>query len=145
MPFQHSSTLFRLLANVSLIGRRRDFPSVHASGMTSAIEYVPCRALHTSASHPAAPGAAAEEAGKPDLATAGPPAPRTGAACAACPSSVERWAGPGGRLSRCALWPCATCLWQDDIICVARFIDECLERVSTSAGPPVGDHASDQP
>ena len=31
------------------------------------------------------------------------------------------------------------------IIGVARFIDACLERVSTSAGPPVGDQASDQP
>ena len=27
----------------------------------------------------------------------------------------------------------------------ARFIDACLERVYTSAGPPVGDQASDQP
>ena len=36
-------------------------------------------------------------------------------------------------------------MWQDDIIGVARFIDACLERVSTSAGPPVGDQASDQP
>ena len=34
---------------------------------------------------------------------------------------------------------------QDDIIGVARFIDACLERVYTSAGPPVGDQASDQP
>ena len=33
----------------------------------------------------------------------------------------------------------------DDIIGVARFIDACLERVYTSDGPPVGDHASDQP
>ena len=37
------------------------------------------------------------------------------------------------------------CLWQDDIMGVARFIDACLERVYTSAGPPVGDQASDQP
>ena len=29
-------------------------------------------------------------------------------------------------------------MWQDDIIGVARFIDACLERVNTSAGPPVG-------
>ena len=29
-------------------------------------------------------------------------------------------------------------MWQDDIIGVARFIDACLERVYTSAGPPVG-------
>ena len=36
-------------------------------------------------------------------------------------------------------------MWQDDIIGVARFIEACLERVSTSAGPPVGDQASDQP
>ena len=36
-------------------------------------------------------------------------------------------------------------LWQDDIIGVARFLDACLERVYTSAGPPVGDQASDQP
>ncbi len=36
-------------------------------------------------------------------------------------------------------------MWQDDIIGVARFIDACLERVYTSAGPPVGDQASDQP
>ena len=34
---------------------------------------------------------------------------------------------------------------QDDIIGVALFIDACLERVYTSAGPPVGDQASDQP
>ena len=33
----------------------------------------------------------------------------------------------------------------DDIIGVARFIDAYLERMSTSAGPPVGDQASDQP
>ena len=36
-------------------------------------------------------------------------------------------------------------MWQDDIIGVARFIDACLERVSTSTGPPVEDQASDQP
>ena len=36
-------------------------------------------------------------------------------------------------------------MWQDDIIGVARFIDACLERVYTSAGPPMGDQASDQP
>ena len=35
--------------------------------------------------------------------------------------------------------------WQDDIIGVARFIDACLERVYTLAGPPVEDQASDQP
>ena len=29
-------------------------------------------------------------------------------------------------------------MWQDDIIGVARFIDACLERMSTSAGPLVG-------
>ena len=34
-------------------------------------------------------------------------------------------------------------MWQDDIIGAARFIDARLERVSTSAGPPVGDQASD--
>ena len=28
-------------------------------------------------------------------------------------------------------------MWQNDIIGGARFIDACLERVSTSAGPPV--------
>jgi hypothetical protein len=31
------------------------------------------------------------------------------------------------------------CMWQDDII------DACLERVYTSAGPPMGDQASDRP
>ena len=36
-------------------------------------------------------------------------------------------------------------MWQDDIIGVARFIDACLERMYTSAGPPVGGQASDQP
>ena len=36
-------------------------------------------------------------------------------------------------------------MWQDDIIGVARFIDACLERVHTSAGPPVENQASDQP
>ena len=36
-------------------------------------------------------------------------------------------------------------MWQDDIMGVARFIAACLERVDTSAGPPVGDQASDQP
>ena len=36
-------------------------------------------------------------------------------------------------------------MWQDDIIGVARFIDACLERVYTSAGPLVGDQASEQP
>ena len=36
-------------------------------------------------------------------------------------------------------------MWQEDIIGVARFIDACLERVPTSAGPPVGNQASDQP
>ena len=34
---------------------------------------------------------------------------------------------------------------QDDIIGVARFVDACLERVYTSAGPPMGDQASNQP
>ena len=34
---------------------------------------------------------------------------------------------------------------QDDIIGVAWFMDACLERVYTSAGPPMGDQASDQP
>ena len=34
---------------------------------------------------------------------------------------------------------------QDDIIGAARFIDACLERVHTSAGPPMGAQASDQP
>ena len=36
-------------------------------------------------------------------------------------------------------------MWQDDMIGVARFIDTCLKKVYTSAGPPVGDQASDQP
>jgi hypothetical protein len=36
-------------------------------------------------------------------------------------------------------------MWQDDIIGIARFIDVCLERVYISAGPPVGDQASDRP
>ena len=36
-------------------------------------------------------------------------------------------------------------MWQDDIIGAARFINACLERVYTSAGPPVGDQASDEP
>ena len=36
-------------------------------------------------------------------------------------------------------------MWQDDIIGVAQFIDACLERVFTSAAPPLGDQASDQP
>ena len=36
-------------------------------------------------------------------------------------------------------------MWQDDIIGVARFIDACLHNVFTSAGPPVGEQASDQP
>jgi hypothetical protein len=36
-------------------------------------------------------------------------------------------------------------MWPDDIIGVARIIDACLERVYTSAGPPVGDQASEQP
>jgi hypothetical protein len=36
-------------------------------------------------------------------------------------------------------------MWQDDIIGVARFIDVCSEEVYTSAGPPLGDQASDQP
>ena len=36
-------------------------------------------------------------------------------------------------------------MWQDDIIGLAPFIDACLERVSTSAGPSAGDQASDQP
>ena len=36
-------------------------------------------------------------------------------------------------------------MWQDDIVGVVRFIDPCSERVYTSAGPLVGDQASDQP
>ena len=40
-------------------------------------------------------------------------------------------------------------MWQDididDIIDVAQYIDACLEKVYASAGPPVGDQASDQP
>ena len=36
-------------------------------------------------------------------------------------------------------------MWQDDIAGVAWIIDACLERVYTSAGPPVGHQASDQP
>ena len=36
-------------------------------------------------------------------------------------------------------------MWQNDISGVARFIDACLERVYTSAVPPVRDQASDQP
>ena len=36
-------------------------------------------------------------------------------------------------------------MWQDDLLGVAWFIDACSERVYTSAGPPVGDQASDQP
>ena len=36
-------------------------------------------------------------------------------------------------------------MWQDDIICVVQFLTACLERVHTSASPPVGDQASDQP
>ena len=38
-------------------------------------------------------------------------------------------------------------MWQDDIIGFAPFleVDACLEKVYTSAGPPVGDQASDQP
>ena len=37
-------------------------------------------------------------------------------------------------------------MWKkDESIDVARFIDACLERVYTSAGPPVGDQGSDQP
>ena len=35
--------------------------------------------------------------------------------------------------------------WQDDITGVARLMDACSERVYTSAGPPVGDQASDRP
>ena len=42
----------------------------------------------------------------------------------------------------CAMIPF---VWQDDIIGVARFIDACLEREYTSAGPPMVDQASDQP
>ena len=34
---------------------------------------------------------------------------------------------------------------QDDIIGIAWLNDACLGRVYTSAGPPVGDQASDQP
>ncbi|CAL5224430.1 g7114 [Coccomyxa viridis] len=40
---------------------------------------------------------------KPDVANSGPPAPPAGTMPAACPSSVERWAGPGGRLGRTRL------------------------------------------
>lgn len=36
-------------------------------------------------------------------------------------------------------------MWQDDIIGFAPFLDACLENVYPSAGPPVGDQASDQP
>jgi hypothetical protein len=36
-------------------------------------------------------------------------------------------------------------MWQDDVIGVAQFVDACLGRVYTSAGPLVGDQASDQP
>ena len=36
-------------------------------------------------------------------------------------------------------------MWQDDMLGVAWFIDGCLGRVQTLAGPPVGDHVSDQP
>ena len=36
-------------------------------------------------------------------------------------------------------------MWQDEIIGVAQFIDACLGRVYTSAGPSVGNQASDQP
>ena len=36
-------------------------------------------------------------------------------------------------------------MWQGDIIGVARFMDACVERVYTSADPPLGDQASDQP
>ena len=36
-------------------------------------------------------------------------------------------------------------MWQNDTIGVAQFIDTCLEIVYTSAGPPAGDQASDQP
>ena len=35
--------------------------------------------------------------------------------------------------------------WRDDIMDVAWFTDVCLERLYTSAGPPVGDQASEQP
>ena len=36
-------------------------------------------------------------------------------------------------------------MWQDDVVGVARYIDACLERVHTLAGPTVGDQTSDQP
>ena len=36
-------------------------------------------------------------------------------------------------------------MWQDDMTGFAHFIDACLERVYTSAGPPVGYQVSDQP
>ena len=36
-------------------------------------------------------------------------------------------------------------MWQNDIIGVARFTDACLQRVYTTAEPPVEDQESDQP
>ena len=36
-------------------------------------------------------------------------------------------------------------MWQDDVIGVARVIDHAQKECYTSAGPPVGDQASDQP
>ena len=36
-------------------------------------------------------------------------------------------------------------IWQNGSIGVALFIAACVERVYTSAGPPVGNQASDQP
>ena len=36
-------------------------------------------------------------------------------------------------------------MWQDDSISVARLIGATLEKVCTSAGPPAGDQAYDQP
>ena len=36
-------------------------------------------------------------------------------------------------------------MWQDDVIGVVQHLYMCIERVNTSAGPPVGDQTSDQP
>jgi hypothetical protein len=36
-------------------------------------------------------------------------------------------------------------MWQGDIMGIANIIDACLERAYTSAGPPMGERASDQP
>ena len=57
------------------------------------------------------------------------------------------WVGGGavimGEREQCAV--ALKDVWQVDITGVARFTDACSERVYTSAGPPVGDQASDQP